>query len=158
MKLQTPEELFSQCPQLEDIANRLHDSEVSVAEFNKQNQSKRSTGSNEGIEGSGFRLTYKTKYPEHCRIAEIYRNGRWERMANLPKAGRDAFLKSLVSVIETRNPKGLKVQIFGGKRITSNPEEFLCYLSTSDVETKEMAATAGEENLKGLESKVGEEI
>lgn len=157
MKLQTPEELFSQCPQLEDIANRLHDSETAVAEFNKQIQSRRA-GNTDTSEGSGHKLTYKTKYPEHCRIAEIYRNGRWERMASLPKPGRDEFLKSLVSVIETRNPKGLKVQIFGGKRITSNPEEFLCYLSTSDVETKEMEAKAGDDSLKGAESKVGNEI
>lgn len=141
MTTQTPEELFKKCPILLDIANRLEDSEKDANKTNADNKSKskRVKQAELPLEGQIHVAvpSYAFKYPEHCRIIEIYRNGAWENMANMPKPGKENFLKTLVSTVDTRNPKGLKIEIYAGKRPTSSKESFTCWLVDKDAEIVE---------------------
>ncbi|MCE9539043.1 MAG: hypothetical protein K8R85_07485, partial [Bacteroidetes bacterium] len=141
MNMNTPEDLFKKCPILLDIANRLEDSEKDANKTNADNKtkSKRVKQAELPLEGQSHVAvpSYAFKYPEHCRIIEIYRNGGWENMANMPKPGKENFLKTLVSTVDTRNPKGLKIEIYAGKRPTSSKESFTCWLVDKDAEIVE---------------------
>lgn len=126
--MKTPEEIYKACPKLLNIAERLADSEAETAERNKELKTR---GSN------------KRKFPEHFRIVKIH-TGRWEEVPGLPKYGKEAFERVLTSVIDTRNPSALVIEVYGGKRKTPNADVYTCYL------TKEAEAIEDPDNEAGM--------
>lgn len=119
--MKSPEEIYSLCPDLRDIAIRLEDSVKEAIESNKNKKHD------------------KEIYPEHSRIAQIWINGRWQDTALKPKSGRQAFEETLAAIVNTRNPSALKIEIYNGKRITSNRDEYTCYLAEDATVISEIA-------------------
>lgn len=104
-----PNEIFKKYPDIEDIAIRLEESEKQARERNKN----RTNEPVPGGEGNSKRIFQYC--PEHAVISHFYKEGRWEQTPYTIKPGREAFLKDLAKVLETRNPDAIKVQIYKGK-------------------------------------------
>jgi hypothetical protein len=95
-------DILKKYPDIEDIAIRLEQSENTAKEKN-----------NRTIEAGTKR---KFEYvAEHCVISRFYKGGRWEQSPFTPKPGREAFLKDLAKIIETRNPDAIRVEIYKAK-------------------------------------------
>lgn len=146
------DDLYKKCPMLQDIANRLDDSEKETAKFNAENKvKKRRKKPGETTENTvtETKSSYGIKYPEYCRITQIYRNGGWEDMANLPKQGKENFTRSLISTVDTRNPKGLNIEIYSGKSASSKTGAFTCWLAdiNDDEVKKEMANSTANKSI-----------
>lgn len=113
-----PNEIFKKYPDIEDIAIRLEESEKETKERNKS----RGKENNEPVqnnEGNNKRVFYYCA--EHAVISHFYKESRWEQTPYTLKAGREAFLKDLAKILETRNPDAIKVQIYKGKTRKTDP-------------------------------------
>jgi len=135
--MKTPEEIYKACPKLSNIADRLADSEAEATERNKEYR----------LKGS-----QKKKFPEHFRITKIY-TSHWEEVPGIAKQGRQAFEKSITSIIDTRDPSALMVEVYGGKRKTPNSDSYVCYLS-SDPEIQKKIENPEASDFGGLGSEL----
>lgn len=113
--MKSPKEIYELCPELQDIANRLADSEKEVAQQNENRKNKDSNA--------------RALYPEHCRITQIYVNNHWDDTVFRAKPGKEAFEEALVKVVNSRSPHALRVAVYNGKRTTSNHDLITCYLA-----------------------------
>jgi hypothetical protein len=109
------EEIYKLCPKLKDIADRIENSQTETETENKARLAKRSDA--------------RLMHPEHWRISHIHVNGRWEEMVTKPRPGREEFEEAIMNIIDTRDPSGLKIQIFNGKRPTTNFDKVTCILA-----------------------------
>ncbi|MDO9186934.1 MAG: hypothetical protein Q7W13_13050 [Bacteroidia bacterium] len=154
LQLKTPKELYTIAPDLETIAERLENSVKNTELENTRLTSlRRKNKDTPGISSNNF----KTRYPEHFRITEILKQGRWEKIPNELKFGRDQFDKDITSIATTRNPQAMMIEIFVGKRKITKPETFTVYLEESARDGSHKAAELGNtlesEKVKELESK-----
>lgn len=154
IQLKTPDELYKIAPDLATIAERLENSVTNTASENARLQSqKRKNKDTPGISSNNF----KTRYPEHFRIIEILKQGRWEKIPNELKFGRDQFERDITTIASTRNPQAMKIEIFVGKRKITTPETYTIYLEESAKDGSHKAAELGNvqesEKIKELESK-----
>lgn len=131
--MKSPKEIYELCPELQDIANRLADSEKDVEAQNVIRKNKDSNA--------------RALYPEHCRITQIYVNNHWDDTVFRAKPGKEAFEEALVKVVNSRNPHALKVAVYNGKRTTSNHDLITCYLA----EDAKIISEIKGEGLKGTE-------
>lgn len=128
-----PNEIFKKYPDIEDIAVRLEESEKETRERNKG----RGTTSTEPVPGNDGSNKRVFQYcPEHAVISHFYKDGRWEQTPYTLKPGREAFLKDLAKILETRSPDAIKVEIYKGKSRKTDPAYFKdIYLSENQPET-----------------------
>jgi len=147
MTFKTLQDIYAKAPVLEDIANRLQDSEEQIKKYNSDNKRKRERGSEAGNTDQPvreYKTRFKQRYPEHYVIDKIFKNGRWEPMAQLPAMGKDNFEKRLLQIITTRNPDGLHIDIYSGK--TSSPIiDFTAFLTDDEKAVDTMKESAKSE-------------
>ena len=154
MNLETPDDLYLKCPTLQDIANRLDESEKETIKINAENKTKFrrkktvTTGEGETAKTTDI-PSYTEKYPEYFNIVEILLNGGWEEMAGKPKFGKKNFLRELMNIVNIRKPKALRIEIYPGKSAKAKgKQEFSCYLvDKKDPEIIEAEAKAANKNL-----------
>lgn len=154
IQLKTPAELFKIAPDLATIAERLENSVKNTAAENARLQSqKRKNKDTPGLPSNNF----KVRWPEHFRITEILKQGRWEKIPNELKQGREQFERDITTIASTRNPQAMKIEIFCGKRKSTTPETYPIYLEESAKDGNHKAAELGNtqesEKVKDLESK-----
>lgn len=157
MALKTLSEIYQKAPILEDIAKRLNDSEEQIKEYNSQNKKKREP-IKIGVDQeqpSSYKTRFKQRYPEHFVIDKIFKNNRWETMAQLPASGRKEFEARLLQIVTTRNPDALHIDIYAGK--TQSPTiDFTASLTDDEnvADAIEESKKDGEALLGLLESKI----
>lgn len=128
-----PNDIFKKYPEIEDIAIRLDESEKEAKEKNKGRgaENKEPVPTNEE---SGKRVFMY--FAEHAVISHFYKEGRWEQTPYTLKPGREAFLKDLAKILETRDPDAIKVEIYKGKTRKTEPVYAKdIYLSENQPET-----------------------
>ncbi|MFY9310082.1 MAG: hypothetical protein WAQ28_13635 [Bacteroidia bacterium] len=128
-----PNDIFKKYPEIEDIAIRLDESEKEAKEKNKGRgaENKEPVSNNEE---SGKRVFMY--FAEHAVISYFYKEGRWEQTPYTLKPGREAFLKDLAKILETRDPDAIKVEIYKGKTRKTEPVYSKdIYLSENQPET-----------------------
>jgi hypothetical protein len=103
-----PQELFKKYPDIEDIALRLEQSENEAKNKNKKNREPAAEG-----EAGGKRIFQHV--PEHALVSDFYKEGRWEQSPYTAKPGREAFLKDLAKILESRSPDAVRIKIFRNK-------------------------------------------
>lgn len=151
MALKTLSEIYQKAPILEDIAKRLNDSEEQIKDYNLKNKKNREaikTGGDQEQQ-STYKTRFKQRYPEHFVIDKIFKNNRWETMAQLPASGRKEFESRLLQIVTTRNPEALHIDIYAGK--TQSPTVDFTASLTDD----ENVAAAIEESKKDGEALLG---
>jgi hypothetical protein len=105
-------ELAQEYPELEDIANRLADSEKEADEYNRTKKGK----SNElDLDQTERKKPTAKKTPEHAVIARYWKSGQWIPTAMLPKSGRENF-EDMVSTIANRAPGAFEIHLFNGRK------------------------------------------
>lgn len=146
MKFSNIEELYKAHPILKEIAIRLDDSQSETNEYNRNGKKKDSVKKlvkNEDLpEGDTVievSTRFKQRYPEHFVFDRIFKHGGWERMAQLPKAGKKAYEDLLWTIVQSREPDGLHIDIQTGKTRRS-VIDFTVFLNKSDEVVKQMEA------------------
>lgn len=155
IQLKTPEELYTIAPDLLTIAERLENSVKNTAIENTRLQTAKRK--NKDTPGFAFTNNLKTRYPEHFRITEILKGGRWEKIPSELKFGREQFERDITTIATTRKPQAIKIEIFVGKRKSTTPETYTIYLEESAKGTThqpaELGGHADTDKIKDLESK-----
>lgn len=152
IQLKTPDELYQLAPDLATIAERLENSVKNTEIENQRIQSqKRKNKDTPGVTLN----TFKTRYPEHFRIIEILKQGRWEKMPTELKFGREQFEREITTIAATRNPQAMKIAIYVGKRKITTPETYTVYLEEGAKTTQplELGNPNESEKIKELELK-----
>ncbi|OFY84127.1 MAG: hypothetical protein A3F72_19810 [Bacteroidetes bacterium RIFCSPLOWO2_12_FULL_35_15] len=154
LQLKTPDELYKVAPDLATIAERLENSVKNTAAENAKLQSqKRKNKDTPGDPSSKAKI----RYPEHFRIIEILKQGRWEKIPSEMKFGKEEFEREITTIASTRKPQALKISIFVGKRKTTTPEAYTIYFEESAKDKENQAIELGNaqesEKIKELESK-----
>jgi hypothetical protein len=114
--MKTLEQIYSEFPELEEIAIRLEDSEKAASQKNRERKSSSTK------ENGEFQMSSETKKrslsvnPEVSRISDFYKDKRWHSTSFISKPGRKEFETNLMRVIETRNPDAIKVKVFPSSR------------------------------------------
>ncbi len=116
----TPPELYKACPELQDIKERLANSEIEKKALNEKNQQNYTQGT-----GRPPRVVY----PEHFAITEFLKDGQWTKTAATPKSGGEAFEAALVQMCERKEPQGLKIAVYPGKRESREVLSMTVYLN-----------------------------
>lgn len=128
-----PNDIFKKYPEIEDIAIRLDESEKEAKEKNKGRETENKEFIPNNEESTKRIFMY---FPEHAVISHFYKEGRWEQTPYTLKPGREAFLKDLAKVLETRDPDAIKVEIYKGKTRKTEPVYSKdIYLSENHQET-----------------------
>lgn len=154
IQLKTPDELYKVAPDLATIAERLENSVKNTAAENAKLQSQKRKNKDTPGDPS---TKAKIRYPEHFRIIEILKQGRWEKLPSEMKFGKEEFEREITTIAATRNPQALKISIFVGKRKTTTPEAYTIYFEESAKDKENQAIELGNvqesEKIKALESK-----
>lgn len=138
INLKSAAELYKIAPDLAIIAERLENSVNNIIAENERLK----TENRKNKETPGSR-TFKPRYPEHYRVTEVFKEGRWEKIPTELKSGKEAFERDITTIASTRDPQALKISIYSGKanRNTSAPEVYTIYLTTdAKAEVTEKAA------------------
>lgn len=106
-----PNDIFKNYPVIEDIAIRLEESEKQCKERNGKRSDVMA-----GAEISGKRAFEYC--PEHAIISDFYKEGRWEQTPNTLKPGKEAFIRELAKILDTRDPDAIRIEIYKGKAKT----------------------------------------
>lgn len=127
INLKSPEELYKKAPDLAIIADRLENSVLKTKEENNH----ATVQSRKNRDTPGAARQSKIKYPEHFRFTKIFKDGQWNKLPTELKSGKSAFEQELTTIVSTRNPQVLEIEIYSGKatRNTSHPEKYTIYLS-----------------------------
>lgn len=152
IQLKTPDELYKIAPDLATIAERLENSVKNTATANAKRQSQK----RKNKDTPGFNLSsYKPRYPEHFKITEILKQGRWETIPSELKCGREQFERDITSIATTRNAQAMKIEIYVGKTKHTSPETYTIYLeeSAKHAPSTELGNPQESEKIKQLESK-----
>ena len=153
IQLKTPDELYKIAPDLATIAERLENSVKNTAAENAKLQSQK----RKNKDTPGTNTNIKLRYPEHFRITEILKQGRWEKIPSEMKFGKEEFEREITTIASTRNPQAMKISIFVGKRKTTTPEAYTVFLEESaknkDLQAVELGNAQESEKIKQLESK-----
>jgi len=137
-----PKQLFKRFPELEEIANRLDESEKKTKEKNDA-ISKKPSEFTEGMKPKRIPIYH----PEHCVISDTYNEGRWDKTPYTPKPGKEAFLQDIAKAIEGRKAEGIRIKIYNGKLCKGEPVYKTDVYFIEDVpieETKKSNAVSSE--------------
>lgn len=126
-------DIYAKCPELEEIAMRLEESEKDAKRKNSERS--RSRGNNDS---SDFQLSTENKKrrtmsvnAEHAKISQFYKDNRWVDTTFTSKPGRQEFENTLVRVIDTRKPDAIKIKIYPSARELTMKAEKTIWLNTS---------------------------
>lgn len=114
--MKTLEHIYSEFPELEEIAIRLEDSEKAANQKNRERKSSSPKESGEFQMSSESKKRSLSVNPEVSRISDFYKDKRWHSTSFISKPGRKEFETNLMRVIETRNPDAIKVKVFPSSR------------------------------------------
>jgi hypothetical protein len=146
--MKTPEEIYQDCPVLKQIKKRLIESEAIAAAENEKRSKKPVP--------SGMRA-WKQVPAQHFRVTHVLSKGSWEKVAFLPQPG-SAFEETLMEIETQYEPDALKIEIYGGSKITKNGNEdkHTCYLKKGLEKTEEKEEGKEKEKTDALAGTIDE--
>lgn len=114
--MKTIEQIYSEFPELEEIAMRLEDSEKEATAKNRERKNSKIENQPDFQFSSDKKKRTLSVNAEVSRISDFYKDKRWNQTSYISKPGRKEFEFQLMRVIETRNPDAIKIKVFPSNR------------------------------------------
>lgn len=152
--MKTIEQIYTDFPELEEIAMRLDDSEKEAIAKNKERRSNKNEPADFQMSSDKKKRTLSVN-AEVSRISDFYKDKRWNATSYISKPGRKEFEAQLMRVVETRNPDAIKVKVFPSNReLTCRLEKTVWLNKEEFTDTADKQETSTNRSLGAVETAI----